>query len=110
MTVTSQPEVPNRIAELRMCSLGAASALFDMSDEDFVTHYVQRHAIYADKLHRFKMADVLKLYEALPVSRKRIATNNYYRRKSLPEVGDTLFRKDGVVYSNQFSFSDDKDQ
>ncbi len=88
------------------CSLGTASALFNISDEEFVSRFVRRNQIYADKLHQFKMRDVLKLYESTNDSKERITKNAWSRRKDLDTIAATLYKIDGIVYSTTYVIGD----
>jgi len=62
MTVTWRDKVQNGNTEKQTCSLGTASALFDMSNADFVKQFVVTNRIQANRLHQFDMKDVMRLY------------------------------------------------
>ena len=90
------------------CSLGIASALLDISEEEFVSRYVNRGAIYSDKLHQFFMRDVLMLYNASPDRQKTISYLNWRSEQFLEALALTLYVKDGVIYSTSYTFWDER--
>ncbi len=62
IAVTSLLLVPNRDTGRLTCSLGAASALFDMDRDEFWNTFVTTNRIRPTRLHQFYMKDVRRLY------------------------------------------------
>ncbi len=64
IAATSRDKVQNRNPIARLtCSLGSASALFNMSNAEFVNTFVVTNRIRANRLHQFDMKDVTRLYD-----------------------------------------------
>ncbi len=55
------------------CSIGLASALFDMPDAQFVNQYIKTGKCHADKLHQVSWSRVLWLYDQTPDRKKQRA-------------------------------------
>lgn len=63
MTVTSHKTSANVELSPITCTIGIASALFNMSDARFVARYLKNGKIPVDRLHRMRMRDVLRAYK-----------------------------------------------
>lgn len=63
------------------CSIGIASALFDLSNDEFISRYIRRNKIVTDKLHQLDMKRVLQLYDQTPDRKKTLAIRDWQARK-----------------------------
>jgi hypothetical protein len=81
MTVTSQRKVPlkqfKKIPPVTFpddattATLPEVSALFGMPEKTFTSLYVHTERLRFDRLHRFNMTDVLRIYDSIPSPKKR---------------------------------------
>ena len=66
-------------------SIGLASALFDISDDEFISRYIRRNKIVTDRLHQVSMTRLLQLYDETPERKKTLAIRAWQNHKQFDD-------------------------